>query len=344
MHPDALHQRRFKTRVNVRDELGDPPATGSRAAHGKEQAAREAKVSPTLAVEASLSTAHTQTRLKLTGANPGGHNLYVIAERPDGQREEVGEVTWDGERHDIILPFVARQIQVLSSLTDPNRVETVIDVLQDFIEDNIPPPEPEPDPEPESLDGSYQVSDVATPREVPPEEKYQESPPPKDPNMPVKPVDPRQRRSGRQDSRRRPRGRRPGAAGRARRTTRGTGALEAQATRLEAQAAIKRGEGDTEAAERLEAEAATTRGDREEAHGSSAGQGRPRPCRPRPSRSGASLSRETSRRFPGDAVRWGLAKRAVNPAARVRADPSGPMGHRVPGRARCSRRACGYRT
>jgi hypothetical protein len=122
----------------------------------KSKAAPEAKVSPTLAVEASLNAAHTQTRLKLTGANPGGHNLYVIAERPDGRREEVGEVTWDGERHDIILPFVARQIRVLSSLTDPNRVETVIDVLQDFIEDNIPPPEPEPDPEPESLDGSYQ--------------------------------------------------------------------------------------------------------------------------------------------------------------------------------------------
>jgi hypothetical protein len=103
------------------------------------------------------------------------------------------------------------------------------------------------------------VSDVATPREVPPEEKYQESPPPKDPNMPVKPVDP-----DNADPADKIRVEGPEVADPVQQAAHdayneGTGALEAQATRLEAQAAIKRGEGDTEAAEKLEAEAATTR-------------------------------------------------------------------------------------
>jgi len=100
----------------------------------------DSRLSPTIAIEASLNAAHTATRLKITGALPGGHSVYVIAERPDGRREEVGIVTWDGERGDIEVPFVARLIRVMDDYDSLDRVETVIDVVQDFIED-IPEPE-----------------------------------------------------------------------------------------------------------------------------------------------------------------------------------------------------------
>lgn len=100
------------------------------------------EVSPhSLTVEASLNAAHTQTRVKLTGASPGGHKLYVIAVKPDGRREDFGDVVWDGERGDIVLPFVARWIRVMNDPDDPERVEAVIDVVQDYIEDLPPDPE-----------------------------------------------------------------------------------------------------------------------------------------------------------------------------------------------------------
>jgi hypothetical protein len=107
----------------------------------------------TLAWEASLDAGYDRTRIKVTGAAPGGHSVYVIAERPDGRREEAGIFTWDGERGDIVLPYVARRIRVMNAYEDVNRVEAVVDVLQDFIEDNQPdpeepPPDPPADPEP----------------------------------------------------------------------------------------------------------------------------------------------------------------------------------------------------
>lgn len=99
----------------------------------------------TLAVEAALNAAHTETRLKLTGAGPGGHAVDVIAMTLEDKRIDVGRVSWDGDRGDITVPFVARAFRIMNDVDDPDRVEVVVDVLQDFIEDNTPPP-PEADP------------------------------------------------------------------------------------------------------------------------------------------------------------------------------------------------------